>query len=525
MARCWLLLVLISACAAEPELNETTQLSTSAQGTSAQGTSAQGTSAQGTSAQGTSAQGTTSGGTAVSGARVIGTALQFWKGNLQYTPTQICTWDSLHIVKLSCTTYDLTTQPSPLAGSRWPMTFTRKNSDGSKTYLHMHVQIGASATSVGAVRHDTTTAFFKLDQSNATGAVVGCSNPAGCRRNTDLFLYDVKVIDFNGTQGDLCPSGQRAMALAGTWDATATFHESSTQFTFACTNGTIAKCVRWGYRPWTSAKPPGAAATVESLAGFHQGCVRAAMADYCGTAHSFTKDGTIIDISDYDGFIPSARSLVTAQNKPYSATLHEALFDQLGGWWIDEARYEELQSLPPDPDTNYNYNIEAECPDRFLTGLWVDTYVREGMPTYPLFEIESAPACAHSELTIGKWLHQKCSACTGKVPAHCTDPTDPAGWTDECVQAAISGCTDSERMAAFHSECTAGAGLPQYASGCTLAMSLHGYASCFDTANLTAWTSTCVSAANTYCTGGREHSTLTGRYGFCNQLVVPILSL
>lgn len=522
MARGWLMLVLLAACGLdEPETSVTTAASTAGQGTSAQGTSAQGTSAQGTSAQGTSAQGTTSGGVAVSDAKVVGTQLQFWRQTalnwLQYTPDTLCTWNLSRTKLLSCTTYNLATQPSPLAGTRWPMTFVRTNSDGTTTRLRMKVQIGQGAGAIGAVTRDTTTAFFDLKGSGATGALVGCSNPNGCRKNTDLFLYDVKVIDFDGTMGNLCPAGERAMALAGTWSSSGTFMPSTTQFTFACTNGTIAKCVRWGYRPWTSAiRANDPKQTLVPLAGYHQACMRAAMADYCGNGHSFTKDGTIIDISDYSGtgtgFIPSTAGLL---GESFTAAAFEGYFDQLGGYAIDHRRYAELEVTDP------NYDIDSVCPGRFITGTWVADYVREGLPTYPLLHVSSTPGCAHTELMVGKWLHPSCSPCTSLVPDYCNDPTKR--WDEGCVKAALS-CAPADRMSSTHSECTTGAGLSMYTSGCTLAMSMKGYASCFDENNPSAWTSTCVAAANRICTGGQEHLGITGtRYGFCNQPIPLVL--
>src|ERR1044071_315990 len=41
-----------------------------------------------------------------------------------------------------------------------------------------------------------------------------------------------------------------AIPVAAIWNTHGDRVESSTQFTFACTTGVIAKCYRWGYRPW-----------------------------------------------------------------------------------------------------------------------------------------------------------------------------------------------------------------------------------------------------------------------------------
>ena len=64
------------------------------------------------------------------------------------------------------------------------------------------------------------------------------------------------------------------------------------EITVSCISGVVAKCVRWGYPPWS--RGPGG----EDLAPFHAACVRMARADYCGDDRPHTKDGTSID--NYD---------------------------------------------------------------------------------------------------------------------------------------------------------------------------------------------------------------------------------
>ena len=61
-------------------------------------------------------------------------------------------------------------------------------------------------------------------------------------------------------------------------------------FTFACTTGVVAKCYRWGYRPWVTG--------YGNLAEMHWTCTRLARADYCGNGVPFTQDGTWINIWD-----------------------------------------------------------------------------------------------------------------------------------------------------------------------------------------------------------------------------------
>jgi len=83
----------------------------------------------------------------------------------------------------------------------------------------------------------------------------------------------------------------RALAVEGVWDASGARADRTNQFTFACQNGAIAKCVDWGYRPW-------AWKNGQPLADLHQACTRMARADYCGDGRSHTVDGTTIDIYD-----------------------------------------------------------------------------------------------------------------------------------------------------------------------------------------------------------------------------------
>jgi hypothetical protein len=82
-----------------------------------------------------------------------------------------------------------------------------------------------------------------------------------------------------------------ALPLLGTWDATGTHRVESGRFTFACVSGVLAKCVRWGYRPWRSAGD-------RALADYHQACTRLARADYCGDGTPHTREGTLISLYD-----------------------------------------------------------------------------------------------------------------------------------------------------------------------------------------------------------------------------------
>jgi hypothetical protein len=81
-----------------------------------------------------------------------------------------------------------------------------------------------------------------------------------------------------------------AIPLAATWNQHGDRVESTSLFTFACTTGVIAKCYRWGYRPWLTG--------YGDLAATHWTCTRMARADYCGDGVPHTRDGTSINVWD-----------------------------------------------------------------------------------------------------------------------------------------------------------------------------------------------------------------------------------
>jgi len=85
---------------------------------------------------------------------------------------------------------------------------------------------------------------------------------------------------------------QYAIPVAATYDAHGDRHYTPDMFTFGCTNGVIAKCYRWGYRPWLTGYGG------ENMDDYHWACTRAARADYCGDGTPHTHDGTQIDVWD-----------------------------------------------------------------------------------------------------------------------------------------------------------------------------------------------------------------------------------
>jgi hypothetical protein len=117
-------------------------------------------------------------------------------------------------------------------------------------------------------------------------------DPAG-----EVLLYRMMTPAADGSWQELCrpdPQGERwAFPIAGRWAASGEHLASAPgHFNVTCTSGAIGKCVRFGYKPWARL-PDGT-----SLWDHHQACVRMVRADYCGDGHSFTRDGTLIDLYD-----------------------------------------------------------------------------------------------------------------------------------------------------------------------------------------------------------------------------------
>ncbi|ESA37947.1 secreted protein [Leptolyngbya sp. Heron Island J] len=114
----------------------------------------------------------------------------------------------------------------------------------------------------------------------------------------EIYLYTVLYQGAHNRNGstwhNLClPDADgmaKAIPLSGRWDVTGA-HIDDGSITFACTNGAVAKCVRWGYKPWKTLKG-------ESLRDYHQACTRMVRADYCGNGTGHTQNGTAIDVYD-----------------------------------------------------------------------------------------------------------------------------------------------------------------------------------------------------------------------------------
>lgn len=150
-------------------------------------------------------------------------------------------------------------------------------------------------------------------------------------KNADVVLYDVSYGDAHEPLCGRDASGTplRATAIANTWDErTGARIDSADRFTFACEGAALYKCVAAGYKPWQSA----------SLAAYHQACTRMIRADYCGDGSSFTKDGTLIDMSD-------ARGLQAYETMARPDFAFEAAWGPDGATCIEKTRY-PLTTIP-----------------------------------------------------------------------------------------------------------------------------------------------------------------------------------
>lgn len=108
----------------------------------------------------------------------------------------------------------------------------------------------------------------------------------------DIHRYVVSQWD-GAAWVPFCKDAAPAVPLYGYWDNSGAKH-ASPDFTFACLNAALGKCVNFGYRPWVS----------KELDLLHQSCTRLLRADYCGDGRSFTQDGTQISINDTVGINP-----------------------------------------------------------------------------------------------------------------------------------------------------------------------------------------------------------------------------
>jgi len=165
----------------------------------------------------------------------------------------------------------------------------------------------------------------------------------------EILLYTITA--YNSATGkveNICapdPWGQSwATPVSGTWDSTGAHISSTAQFMFGCTSGVVAKCVRWGYKPWKTING-------SSLAGYHQACTRMARGDYCGDGVSHTQDGTLVDMYDLLGIqLKSPPELL-------SPLIFDGAWTPQGAYCVTKDRWLQLSQL---------LTVTAACKARFI---------------------------------------------------------------------------------------------------------------------------------------------------------------
>jgi hypothetical protein len=115
----------------------------------------------------------------------------------------------------------------------------------------------------------------------------------------DVYLYSLSYRDpADGAYKTYCLPDREgktfAIPLSGYWDPARAYVAQANVITFACANSPLAKCVRWGYKPWKTVNGT-------SLRDHHLACVRMTRADYCGDGRPHTREGTLIDMYDRVG--------------------------------------------------------------------------------------------------------------------------------------------------------------------------------------------------------------------------------
>ncbi|MGQ0528560.1 MAG: ADYC domain-containing protein [Panacagrimonas sp.] len=110
--------------------------------------------------------------------------------------------------------------------------------------------------------------------------------------NADILRHEFHTQDGQGGWKSACAPNKDGETWGLPLDLPVGHPGRDGDITVSCVSGVVAKCVRWGYPPWS--KGPGG----EDLAPFHASCVRMARADYCGDGQPHTKEGTSIDNFD-----------------------------------------------------------------------------------------------------------------------------------------------------------------------------------------------------------------------------------
>jgi hypothetical protein len=304
------MMLLSRPCHAGTTVNGTTVNGTTVNGTTVNGTTVNGTTVNGTTVNGTTVNGTSVNGTTVNGTTVNGTTVN----------------------GITLAAYSVPRASSPYNRTKYGRLTGFKVDPG--TGQHMAIQIrGFRGDVVDALvwtpelgRHQRMLPAFEL--MGMQWIESHCAAPGQCvprkyrvidgeldasrstmpahADNRDVWLFELQhTTAAEPAERDwqsFCQPDRHqrthGMFLDGQWRADGSWDGHG--YTFACTNGVLAKCARnWGYKPWKAVAAPGGERV--SLQPLHQACTRAARADYCGDGVSHTRNGTMIDLFDRHG--------------------------------------------------------------------------------------------------------------------------------------------------------------------------------------------------------------------------------
>lgn len=221
-----------------------------------------------------------------------------------------------------------------------------------------------------------------LERANSQGFQISEAELDPQDPDREIYLYTVLYQNPTDSQWhNLCQPDRdnltKALLLSGEWDETGK-HIDNQEVTIACTSGVLAKCVRWGYKPWKTLQGV-------SLRDYHQACTRMARADYCGNGISHTKDGTIIDLYDRLGI---------QQKTEDNDMVFEAAWGTDGAVLIHRPRYSETlvqiqQDCPEKLDLAHQSLTRAEIQQQIPTALiFNDSFIKK--PLSPSQEIKNA---------------------------------------------------------------------------------------------------------------------------------------
>ena len=220
------------------------------------------------------------------------------------------------------------------AGERLEASLWRADSGWTERALHARALVGAHWLETRCDRGACRRRVYRVVAAHRDTAKNTMPEHSD---NSDVWLYDVEYADADADADEerdwrpACAADARGVArglfITGAWHRDGTRTDSG--YTFSCTAGVIAKCVRnWGYKPWKHL--PTARGRSVSLQPLHHACTRAVRADYCGDGVAHTRNGTPVDIFDRFGF--NVRDSTTSFSP-------EAGFSAAGATWVARTRW------------------------------------------------------------------------------------------------------------------------------------------------------------------------------------------